>query len=648
MDKNDNQVADASPATGGAGHDELMDVLKQGRFRKRPRFSLLHLLVGVNTLVIVGAAAWYFLSPRQTSEPVASLELPAVTAAPTTQRAPQAAPIAEAPPVEQEAVSSQSARLAMSQKDYSLALVRYTRLCQAATRAEDFVMADFFRLRAAQCMKCLGRNDAARAALMALGDSVSPAARAWSSYELAAIALGEGQFLQARSRAYAAIAALHLLKSSGSLEADCDFIIGRAMTTRAAVDAPNLKWPEGGLSKFLDALDDSNLRAALTEHGFEVETAGSGREGLEKSRFWDPLVFMVDVGEGLPTVRAFKNDDQARTVPIIVHSSGPVEDQTVVASLDAGANDLLARPYSAALLGARVAAQMSIYRSQVELREKVVRDELTGVFSRRYLFESMRQHVNQFSRPGPPVLSCLMIDVDYFKRINDTLGHIEGDRILRLVAEMIFGMTRKGDVVARFGGEEFVVILPSTDPEGARLVAEKLLKAVETDCGVTVSIGVSWYRSPTEVGEKSPYSDEDMMQLLLSRADAALYEAKRSGRNQVRLQAEHAGPERRGIPRLEASFKIQIRRADGLELEVLTEVSAGGFGLRHVETLQVGDILEITVPVDTGPAKASGRVVWRSEGGDHCGVMFDTFESDGHERLIHELGHRARVRRRES
>ena len=268
MAKDENQVADASTGTSGsgAGHDELMNVLKQGRFKaKKPRRSLMPLLVGINTLAIVAAVGWYLLAPRQAAESLVKVELPAVAPTPATRNAPPTTEVAPPPPAEPEAVSSLSARMAMSQKNYPQALIRFTHLCEAATRAEDQVMADFFRFRAAQCMKSLGRRDEARTTLIGLTDSISPATRAWALYELAALSLTEGQFLQARSRAYGAIAALHLLKSSASLEGDCDFVIGRAMTSRVAADAPELKWPEGGLARFLDGLDESNLRTALTE-----------------------------------------------------------------------------------------------------------------------------------------------------------------------------------------------------------------------------------------------------------------------------------------------------------------------------------------------------------------------------------------------
>jgi diguanylate cyclase (GGDEF)-like protein len=381
--------------------------------------------------------------------------------------------------------------------------------------------------------------------------------------------------------------------------------------------------------------------ASLIAQGFEVATADDVLEGIPLAHSWDPAVILIDQSQGLNTLCEFKLDELTRSVPVLVHSGQPLDDDTVVAALDAGANDVLVQPYSAAVLGARVAALVSLYRLQVELREKVMRDELTGVFSRRYLFESMRQHVNQFSRPGPPVLCCLMIDVDHFKLVNDRLGHIEGDRILRQVAKLIFGMTRKGDVVARFGGEEFVVVLPSTDPEGARLVADKLRKAVEKHCRVTISVGVSWYATPASVADKGHHTDEEMIHLLLNRADNALYQAKRDGRNRVCLQADYPGAERRRIARVEASFPII---ANGAERTAL--VSAGGLSLHDSHPLSVGESLDITIHLSHGSVQALGRVVWTytvRELEERCGVAFESFEGDGQERLTQELGHRTRV-----
>ena len=398
-----------------------------------------------------------------------------------------------------------------------------------------------------------------------------------------------------------------------------------------------------------DAGRSTDLGQGLDGGGFFVETAATPAEGLAKARASDPELILLALDLGLPFLVELKNDDLVGTIPVLAYGPGPVSEDIEIAALDGGASAVLELPCAPARLSARVGSHLNLYRSQVELREKVIHDQLTGVFSRRYLFESMRQHVNQFSRPGPPVLCCLMIDVDHFKMVNDKLGHFEGDRILRNVAKLIFGMTRKGDVVARFGGEEFVVVLPSTDPEGARLVADKLRRAVESNCGVTISLGVSWYISPAQPEERNPYTDEEMMQLLLSRADVALYDAKRQGRNRVCLQTDYSGPERRRLSRVEVPFQVTLRGPAEALFEGAADVSAGGLTLSDSQALVVGDPVNVTLAMESGPVVAQGRVVWTCSppgGGERCGVAFESFQGEGHDRLIRELGHRSRVKAR--
>lgn len=387
--------------------------------------------------------------------------------------------------------------------------------------------------------------------------------------------------------------------------------------------------------KLCSWLEQSQLQADCLETPEQAQVPG------KVSR---PVVVLLSESLGASALQQLKSQDNTAHLSILVVVSEDCNPEVQAEWLEAGACDVLCLA-SPRLFLARLHRVLENTRLMTELREKVIRDELTGVFSRRYLFESMRQHVNQFSRPGPPVLSCLMIDVDHFKNINDQLGHVEGDRILRLVAERIFGITRKGDVVARFGGEEFVVILPSTDAQGAELVAEKLRQAVEATCGVTISIGVSWYESPPEVERRGLRTDEEMMHLLLSRADAALYSAKREGRNRVCLISRYSGPERRRKVRLEAPFRAQVSRADGLRLERIAEVSVGGMSLHDSAPLEVGDRLQVTLLLEEGRARVEGRVVWSFAirgGGQRCGVAFDDYLS-GREQLVHELGHRARI-----
>lgn len=387
------------------------------------------------------------------------------------------------------------------------------------------------------------------------------------------------------------------------------------------------------------------LAEILGEQGFEVDSAGGIKEGLLRSQTWFPLLFILSPSVSPSACRQLRRDQALVHVPILYYSPRQVAEGTVIEALEAGANDFVQEPCSAAMLQARLQAQLAIYRSHVTLRDRMVRDELTGVFSRRYLFESMRQHVSRFSRPGPPVLACLMLDVDHFKSVNDRLGHLEGDRILREVATCIYSMTRKGDVVARFGGEEFVVILPSTSAKGAAQVAEKLRSAIEQDEKsetVTVSIGVSWFESRrTEAWEGAP-GDEEVINWLLARADEALYRAKAAGRNRVCLQSEFMGQERRNFPRLGLTVGVDLGTPQGL-MRRTAEVSAGGLAVPDVD-LKVGDHLEITLGFQP-PIRAVGHVVW-SGIGEGCGIAFDSFAEGGREELIRLLGHRTRVARR--
>ena len=165
-----------------------------------------------------------------------------------------------------------------------------------------------------------------------------------------------------------------------------------------------------------------------------------------------------------------------------------------------------------------------------KLRVDAVTDGLTGLPNRRALLETLERDVAQAARHGVPI-SVLVIDADHFKRINDTYGHPVGDAVLRSVAEAIASSLRAGDFVARFGGEEFVVVLPFTEARGGHVVAERVRHAValatiddETVPSVTVSVGGTTLRED----ESRSVSE------LLGRADAALYRAKDAGRDCVR------------------------------------------------------------------------------------------------------------------
>ncbi len=168
------------------------------------------------------------------------------------------------------------------------------------------------------------------------------------------------------------------------------------------------------------------------------------------------------------------------------------------------------------------------------IRDAAQRDPLTGLFNRRHLAETLDREIGRCERGAAPIL-LVMLDIDHFKRVNDTRGHQAGDEVLREVAACMGGALRKGDYLARYGGEEFSLIVSAQDGDEARATCDRLRQHIETlhdpdhpERAVTASIGASFYRPG------------DTRESLVERADAALYRAKSAGRNRTELDG--AGP----------------------------------------------------------------------------------------------------------
>jgi diguanylate cyclase (GGDEF)-like protein len=185
----------------------------------------------------------------------------------------------------------------------------------------------------------------------------------------------------------------------------------------------------------------------------------------------------------------------------------------------------------------RASSEQLVRRLNQELEKQVRTDFLTGLYNRRYMMALLEQELARAGRYGSP-FSLVMLDIDLFKQINDTYGHGTGDRVLMHVAALCRETLRKMDVVARIGGEEFLLLLPETGEEEARMAAERLRQIIQRRpyrqgdgqwIGVTVSMGIAGWRA-----------EDDDMDPLLKRADDALYLAKRLGRNRVCDQREQA------------------------------------------------------------------------------------------------------------
>jgi diguanylate cyclase (GGDEF)-like protein/PAS domain S-box-containing protein len=177
----------------------------------------------------------------------------------------------------------------------------------------------------------------------------------------------------------------------------------------------------------------------------------------------------------------------------------------------------------------RKRAEEELRALQAQLREQAIRDSLTGLYNRRYLEETLQRELARAKREVHP-LSVIMVDIDYFKRLNDTYGHAAGDEVLRTLGRLLQHHARSSDVPCRYGGEEFIVVLPDMPPEAARERAEEIrrdfldlrIAFAGAELVASLSIGVSGYPAGGKTGDE-----------LIRAADQALYEAKQGGRNRV-------------------------------------------------------------------------------------------------------------------
>ena len=227
-----------------------------------------------------------------------------------------------------------------------------------------------------------------------------------------------------------------------------------------------------------------------------------------------------------------------RTRNVAILAIADAESNTrLVRGLEIGVNDYLTRPIDKNELMARVRTQIRKKRYTERLRDNVqasiemaITDALTGLFNRRYMETHVGTLVEQATSRGKP-LTVLVLDIDYFKSINDSWGHDAGDDVLREFAVRIKKSIRGIDLACRYGGEEFVVVMPETDMAVATMVAERLRRRIATE-PFPIQQGAKSVEVTISIGIAALERDEDAAKVF-KRADQALYRAKRDGRNRV-------------------------------------------------------------------------------------------------------------------
>jgi two-component system cell cycle response regulator len=209
-----------------------------------------------------------------------------------------------------------------------------------------------------------------------------------------------------------------------------------------------------------------------------------------------------------------------------------------VRGLEIGVNDYLVRPVDKNELLARVRTQIRKKRYTERLRDNVqmsiemaITDALTGLYNRRYMESHLGALVDQAAARGKP-LTTLVLDIDYFKSINDNHGHDAGDDVLREFATRVRKSIRGIDLACRFGGEEFVIVMPETDMAVATIVAERLRRRIASE-PFPIHQGTDSIEVTISIGIATLDAADDSAATILKRADQALYRAKRDGRNRV-------------------------------------------------------------------------------------------------------------------
>jgi diguanylate cyclase (GGDEF)-like protein len=300
------------------------------------------------------------------------------------------------------------------------------------------------------------------------------------------------------------------------------------------IDAASAQTPMRVLAAEDNPVFQSMLRTLLRKWGYEAIIAHDGDEAWRILEAPDPprlavLDWMMPGMDGVQVCQRLRTT-RRDTYTYVLLLTARTESEDLVAGMDAGADDYLTKPFNAQELRVRLRAGRRILDLQDALRRQASHDGLTGLLNRNSVLAKLHDEIARRQRESRP-LSLLMIDLDRFKSINDTYGHQAGDAVLRQSAARMTAAARRYDAIGRYGGEEFLVVLPGCDLAAAVSQAERLREAIastpmvlpERELAVTCSIGVA---CASGLGAEE----------LIRHADQALYEAKANGRNRVEIQ----------------------------------------------------------------------------------------------------------------
>ncbi len=309
------------------------------------------------------------------------------------------------------------------------------------------------------------------------------------------------------------------------------------------------EWPEAMTDQKINLLlvDDREenllaLAGILDSPELNLVKTTSGQQALEALLAYDFALILLDVQmpnmDGFETAELIRGREKTKQIPIIFLTAISKEDQYLFRGYESGAVDYLFKPVDAKILRSKVTVFLALYQQkrQIELLNEQLKrlsitDGITEIYNHRYFQDQLQVEIERAHRHRHPVV-LLIIDVDHFKEINDAHGHPLGDNVLAGIAALFKSATRKIDTAARYGGDEFALILSNTDKQGGLKLAERIRKQIESltlalpdqqgSVSVTISVGLAGFPSDAQTHIE-----------LIKAADKALYVAKKLGRNRV-------------------------------------------------------------------------------------------------------------------
>jgi two-component system, cell cycle response regulator len=285
-------------------------------------------------------------------------------------------------------------------------------------------------------------------------------------------------------------------------------------------------------------VDDNQLNIRLMEdilldENYLVHTVMNGVEVLPAAKDFKPDIILLDIMmpglDGYDVCRLLKKDFDCKNIPVIMVTA-KTEGSDIKKALELGAFDYIKKPVDEVEVIARIQSALRYKENFDRLQEMAMKDGLTGVYNHALLIELLGKEYIKAKRKGTN-LAFVMLDIDYFKQVNDTYGHISGDIVLKQLCSILQDTVRESDIIGRYGGEEFGIVFPEISPEDVKSICERIRSNIEThsfsigarNINITASIGICLKTSSDTL------SKTDMIKF----ADKALYQAKDNGRNRV-------------------------------------------------------------------------------------------------------------------